>query len=68
MDPSAVSFQVRPVEVANGRTGGRSIAEDRQPSFGSLEQHHVVTSLPLAPATPSTAVPHCLLRGLYEFV
>mmetsp|Transcript_21197 Transcript_21197/g.63782 ORF Transcript_21197/g.63782 Transcript_21197/m.63782 type:complete len:615 (-) Transcript_21197:1774-3618(-) len=41
MDPSAVSFQVRPVEVANGRTGGRSIAEDRQPSFGSLEQHHV---------------------------
>ena len=46
MDPSAVSFQVRPVEVANGRTGARDIAEDRQPSFGSLEQHHVVIMLP----------------------
>lgn len=46
MDPSAVSFQVRPVEVANGRTGARDIAEDLQPSFGSLEQHHVVSLSP----------------------
>jgi tRNA A-37 threonylcarbamoyl transferase component Bud32 len=32
-----VSFQVRPVDVSTSR----GISEDRQPSFGSLEAHHV---------------------------
>ncbi len=53
MDPSAVSFQVRPVEVANGRTGPRDIAEDLQPSFGSLEQHHVVSLSPSRRCLPN---------------
>lgn len=53
MDPSAVSFQVRPVEVANGRTGPHDIAEDLQPSFGSLEQHHVVSLSPSRRCLPN---------------
>lgn len=37
LDPSAVSFQVRPVDVIIGRPAGPPVSEERQPSFGSLE-------------------------------
>lgn len=42
LDPSAVSFQVRTVEVNTGRPTGPSVSEERQPSFGSLESAQLI--------------------------
>lgn len=68
-DPSAVSFQVRPVDVVLS-SGPRSIAEARQTSFtnfGSLEAIQQVRPGEPAPAAHSTrSSSQCLPQSLMQ--
>lgn len=52
-DPSAVSFQIRLVDVTSNPRG---ISEDRQPSFGSLEAHFQAAQQQASSASSSRGI------------